>query len=267
MTGESVENAGIRLGSMLFTMVEPERGYEREYNRWYERDHFYAGCLIGPYCFSGGRWVATRELKALRFPEASPIARSKDVGSFLSLYYILDGHRQEWRSWGADQVFRLNEQGRMYPHREHVHTLHYVYQWGVQRDDDGVPAELALDHRFPGLAVVIGERSAGTSPEQVEQWYRDELPKMLDGTPAAMCLAFRGEAGMPSTPSRVPVVTGVEERYLLLFFLDADPRVCWDDVFVPHAEAFGASGLGAVVYASPFIPTVPGTDTHLDELW
>ena len=33
----------IKLGSMLFTLVEPRRGHEVAYNRWYERDHFYAG--------------------------------------------------------------------------------------------------------------------------------------------------------------------------------------------------------------------------------
>ena len=59
----------IRLGSMLFTLVEPHRGHEVEYNRWYERDHFYAGCMVGPWLYSGRRWVATRDLKALRFPE------------------------------------------------------------------------------------------------------------------------------------------------------------------------------------------------------
>jgi len=30
----------IKLGSMLFTLVEPRRGHEVAYNRWYERDHF-----------------------------------------------------------------------------------------------------------------------------------------------------------------------------------------------------------------------------------
>ena len=40
----------VRLGSMLFTLVEPHRGHEVAYNRWYERDHFYAGCMIGPGC-------------------------------------------------------------------------------------------------------------------------------------------------------------------------------------------------------------------------
>ena len=59
----------IRVGSMLFTMVDPEKGYEVEYNRWYERDHFYAGCMIGPKLFRGetlGRHQGTERI--LRFP-------------------------------------------------------------------------------------------------------------------------------------------------------------------------------------------------------
>ena len=57
----------VRLGSMLFTLVEPHRGFEVAYNRWYERDHFYAGCMVGPWLFAGRRFVATRALKDLRF--------------------------------------------------------------------------------------------------------------------------------------------------------------------------------------------------------
>ena len=47
-------------GSALFTLVDPSKGHEVAYNRWYERDHFYAGCMIGPWLFAGKRWVATR---------------------------------------------------------------------------------------------------------------------------------------------------------------------------------------------------------------
>ena len=32
-------------GSALFTLVDPSKGHEVAYNRWYERDHFYA-CLL-----------------------------------------------------------------------------------------------------------------------------------------------------------------------------------------------------------------------------
>ena len=48
----------IKVGAMLFTMVDPNRGHEVAYNRWYERDHFYAGCMIGPGMLAGRRWVA-----------------------------------------------------------------------------------------------------------------------------------------------------------------------------------------------------------------
>ena len=64
-------------GSALFTLVDPNRGHEVAYNRWYERDHFYAGCMIGPWLFAGKRWVATRALKDLRFPAGdTPVASS-----------------------------------------------------------------------------------------------------------------------------------------------------------------------------------------------
>ena len=52
----------VKVGSMLFTMVDPHPGHEVAYNRWYERDHFYAGCMVGPWLFAGRRWVAPRSL-------------------------------------------------------------------------------------------------------------------------------------------------------------------------------------------------------------
>src|SRR4051812_24970925 len=65
----------VKVGSMLFTMVDPHRGHEVAYTRWYERDHFYAGCRVGPWLFAGRGWVAPRQLRALRFPDDSSIAR------------------------------------------------------------------------------------------------------------------------------------------------------------------------------------------------
>ena len=96
MTG--VTGDPIELGTMLFTMVEPWRGHEVEYNRWYERDHFYAGCMIGAQTFAGQRWVATRDLKALRTPrEPNAITPDATTGSYLALYWILAGHYDEVR--------------------------------------------------------------------------------------------------------------------------------------------------------------------------
>ncbi len=84
---EAGNEGGVRIGSTLVTLVEPHKGQEVAYNRWYERDHFYAGCLIGAGWFAGKRWVATRPLKDLRFPAtpsscptSTPAATSPPTG-------------------------------------------------------------------------------------------------------------------------------------------------------------------------------------------
>ena len=71
----------IKLGGALITLVEPHKGHEVEYNRWYERDHFYSGCMIGAWTISGSRYVATAEHKALRFPADSPVVDAFPVNA------------------------------------------------------------------------------------------------------------------------------------------------------------------------------------------
>ena len=86
----------IKLGTMLFTMVEPTKGHEVEYNRWYERDHFYGGVLTGAWSFAGDRFVATKAMKNLRYPAESPMTPDPMTGSYLALYWVLDGHHDDW---------------------------------------------------------------------------------------------------------------------------------------------------------------------------
>jgi hypothetical protein len=72
----------------------------------------------------------------------------------------------------------------------------------------------------------------------------------------------------------VKQVEGVDTRLTLLWFLEADPRECWDPYFTgldaPVAAASmsgsAAGGLGRVELVAPFIPTVPGTDRYVDRL-
>src|SRR3954449_1483817 len=59
---------GIRVGSTLLTLVEPHKGHEVAFNRWYERDHFYAGCLMGAGWSAGKRGLPPKPLKVLRGP-------------------------------------------------------------------------------------------------------------------------------------------------------------------------------------------------------
>ena len=153
----------ITLGSALFTLVEPHQGHEVAYNRWYERDHFYAGCMNGPFYFSGRRWVSTKDLKDLRLG-----ARSGDdalfgddrLGSYLALYWTPKGRFRDNTDWSTRQVHWLHANGRMFAERDHIHTLLYLYKGADARDADGVPPELALDHPFRGLGAVIVEPAA-----------------------------------------------------------------------------------------------------------
>jgi hypothetical protein len=262
-----VTHPPVELGTILFTLVEPRKGHEVEYNRWYERDHFYAGCMIGPGILAGKRWVSTRPYKDLRYPEESPITSgAAERGSYLALYWVEKSMQHEWGTWGAKQVKVLHEAGRMFSERDHVHTKLYRYAWGAFRDPDGVPAELALDHPYRGLVAVFGE--ATTSREDVDAWYRTEhLPQALEASAAAMCLSFR-PVGIPDdAPADVPRVSGDERRFLHLYFLDRDPSDVWEEEFAGHGKELEASGMGRVLLAAPFIPTIPGTDTYTDRLW
>ena len=110
----------IALGGALVTMVEPHRGHEVAYNRWYERDHFYAGCLVGPWLFAGRRWVATRDLKDLRFGEEPDLLGGVRRGSYLAIYWVVEGKHDEHFDWALDQVKWLHANGRMFEHRDHV---------------------------------------------------------------------------------------------------------------------------------------------------
>ncbi|WP_334143511.1 hypothetical protein [Rhabdothermincola sp.] len=263
----AIPHESIEAGAALFTLVEPHRGHEVAYNRWYERDHFYAGCLIGPLWFAGRRWVATRPLKELRYPATTPFLPDIAAGSYLATYWILKGHEQEAITWGTTQVNWLHPAGRMFEHRDHVHTLMYVHRWALSRDTDGVPAALALDHPFGGLVAVMVDRRESTEPRAMSGWLREQcLPSLMAGTPWALTCALTPIPLPKDAPVFQPENPGVERRMLLMCFLDSDPRECWD-TFAGLGDAVRDGGLGEVSYVAPFIPTIPGTDTYADQLW
>jgi hypothetical protein len=258
----------VKLGSMLFTVVEPHRGHEVAYNRWYERDHFYAGCMVGPYNFAGRRFVATAELKALRDPDSSVITGEPARGSYVSVYWVLDGYHSVWNRWALRQVNALHAAGRMFEQRDHVHTLLYNYCWEFRRDPDGVPVELALDHPYRGFVSVFIDRAEDVSNEALWEWLRAEhLPALLPGSDADLVAAFTPIALEVDAPGDVPREAASDRRTLLLWFLNTPPEVAWEPVIAEHRRQLEEKGLGTVIAALPFIPTIPGTDTYTDKLW
>jgi hypothetical protein len=242
----------IRLGSMLFTLVEPHHGHEVAYNRWYERDHFYAGCMVGPWLFAGRRFVATRALKDLRFGSDSDLFGGRELGSYLAVYWILADHHDDHVEWALRQVHWLHENGRMFAARDHIHTLLYEFAWAHSR---GVPPELALDHPFGGLAATAVRLNPGVTVSDLEQWVHGLQPELeLGFTPIPL-------------PENAPVTQVRAEHHVLnLSFTTEDPTTWWDEQ-LSAALQLEKDGIGAMLWTAPFIPTIPGTDAYADELW
>ena len=257
----------ITLGSALVSLLDPTPGQEAAFHRWYERDHFYAGVMVGPWFFAGRRFVATRAMKDLRFPAQTPLLADVRQGSYLALYWILAGHHAAAEAWSIAQVRELIANDRMLPSRRQAHAGFYHYRGGTFRDADGVPPELALDHPYAGVALVMSEPSEGSDPATLARWYREEhLPRVLPGSPVSMCLALEPMPLPPGVPAYVPRPRGLERSTLHVYFLEQDPRTCWKDVFEPLPRLLQERGLGRITFAAPFIPTIPGSDRYSDEL-
>lgn len=262
----------VKVGSMLYTLVDPNKGHEVAYNRWYERDHFYAGCMVGPWLFAGRRWVATRDLKAMRFPEDSNVAVPVDRGSYLAVYWVHEGHHQEHFQWASEQVWKLYGDDRGFGERTHAHTVLFNNPWSFYRDEDPVPIELALDHNYPGLGSVFLDRADGTSAEELATFLNETaFPQIMsEDSPVASVVnwdAIPRQAGMDdNAPMDLGSPTGGDERLMQMFFIDTDPRECWEK-FHAYADTVNGSGLAKVTLAAPFIPTDIGTDRYTDQLW
>lgn len=259
-SGKSRRGRPIELGGALVTIVEPHRGHEVAYNRWYERDHFYAGCMIGAWTVSGARFVATRDLKALRVPASSPICPDPEGGSFLSLYWVLAGRFGDWMDWGTRQVRWLIDEDRMFTERDHVHTVMYRFRAEVPGREDGVPVELALDHRSPFVVVLVADRAAGAEASDISTWLAAQ------DLGAEVTAVFEPVPMPDDAPSDVPS-TKAERRVTALAFVDGDVTDGWADRWAVLPEAFASAGLGELQWVAPYRATVPGTDTHTDQLW
>jgi hypothetical protein len=255
---------GISLGSAIVSLIDPHPGHEREFNEWYERDHVYACAMAGPHTFALSRWVATRDLKALRRPDVSSIADPVTAGSFLTLFWIEWGRDEEQAAWVSEMLPELQESGRMLPHRDHVCTATYEFRGAVLRDT--VTPELACDHRYDGLVAVWLEREPSVALADVEARVLRLVEPVIDSSPLGQALLFTPRPRPAAWPADVADPAGVGDRLLLLAFLDCDPREWWTPWFAGLDAVIDGTGLANTSLVAPFVPTVPGTDRYLDEL-
>jgi hypothetical protein len=271
LTPAGVDDYPIKVGSMLLTLVDPHRGFESAYNRWYERDHFYGGCMEGPWQIAGSRWVATREMKDLRWGTTA-VADPIDAGSFVAIYWVSAGHHEDWDAWALPQVGQLYANGRGFAERSHVHTATFDHVGAAYRDADPVPVELALDHSYDAIVGVwldgrdgrsasalhemliaggaVGELLADSDIEIAAAWTpREEFRNSRDSAPMSL--------GSPG---------GQENRLLQLFFVSGDVRASLER-FHTYTDRLAADDLADTLLVAPFLRTVVGTDTYVDQIW
>ena len=264
-----VDDYPVKVGSMLLTLVEPTKGFERAYNRWYERDHYYGGCMVGPWLFAGSRWVATRPLKDQRWPTDSEIARPTDAGSYLAVYWVERGHhRDHFGDWSIHQVRDLYANGRGFAERSHVHTSTFHYVASAYRDEDPVPVDLALDHGYDGLFVLWWDATTGTGTELHDSLAERHLPVLLDGSPieiASSWVPSVPDQGTQDAPMDLGSSAGGTDRLVQLLFVTGDPADAVARVR-SYTDAVESDAGATLLLAAPFLRTVVGTDTYVDQL-
>jgi hypothetical protein len=233
----------VTIGTAIVAYIEPHEGQAREFNRWYERDHFYAATTAGPGAFAGARWVANRACKAVR-PAGGDWFGDPARGSFLTTVWLLDGTQPEWDAWVAAQMETLRAQDRMFAGRDHIHTAVYRYCCEV-RADDAPSAAVALDHGFAGVIAIAVAGGAESAEAGAREIAGPEVPVVVGLVSERVILS---EAEPPP-------------HALVLGFTPGDPLGAWRSRVEP-----ALARLPAVGFASPFLRTIPGTDAYVDDL-
>ena len=263
-----VEDYPMKVGSMLLTMVDPHKGFESAFNRWYERDHYIAGCLIGPHNFAGSRWVATREMKDLRWGSGG-VAEPIDAGSYVAIYWIEKGHHEDWDSWALKQVKWLYGNGRGFSERSHVHTVTFDYVGTAYRDADPVPVELALDHHYDAIVAVWLDAREGDAAA-LQDRLSGPLKELLDGSDIEIASGWTPRPEFRNSRDSAPMSLGSpggqENRLCQLFFVGGDVRQSLPR-FRAYTDRLEADGIADTRLVAPFLRTVVGTDTYVDQLW
>ena len=265
-----VDDYPVKVGSMLLTLVDPNKGYEKAFNRWYERDHYYEGCMVGPWQMAGSRWVAPRRLKDLRWPAGDTAIAEPDRRRLLRRHLL--GRSTATTTTGTTGPPRRSpgstRTAGASPSAPTPTPCSTTTSRSAYRDDDPVPVDLALDHCYDGIVLVWFDAREGNAYELHDAPGRRASPGaggrlvdrdrlVVDAQPPARRRTSRWTwAPPPEDPSGCA-------------------RSCSSPATPPrpstglkaYTDAVAADGLADLHLVAPFFRTVVGTDTYADELW
>jgi len=183
---------------------------------------------------------------------------------------VLSGHHDDhFEEWARPQVRELYAAGRGFAKRTHVHTALFDHLGASYRDADPVPIELALDRGYDGLVAVWLDGIGRDAPTLAQELDRELVPRLLAESNVEIASAWTPCAG-ENEPKNVPMHLGSRaggpERLCQLFFLTGDVRAPLER-FRSYTRAIESAGMAKLQLAAPLIPTVPGTDKYVEELW
>ena len=245
------------VGHAIIALHDPVRGRESAFNQWYEADHMLAAGTMAPWTIGGMRWVATHDLKALRYPSDGPFGPATR-GSYLMLFWIQRDRLAEQQAWVTEAMADIAAQDRNFADRDAVTATTYDFVAHVARDPDGVPPVLALAHHFAGAVLLVVERAPDTSIEALGDWLlHTHFAPRLPGSDVALMTAFLLLfilAGMTDINTVTPILVsmiglGVGIDYSL-FIVTRFRQLLHDGLSPADAAAeAGASAGRAVLFA------------------
>ena len=259
----------VEIGGALISMVEPHPGTEIAYNRWYEDDHFYSGALAMPWMFAGKRFVATRDLQLLRYPESSIIASPVTAGCYLHLYWISRGRMEDHIRWTSSTNYRLRADNRIHTDRTHVYTSFQDYLGYTTSDPEGPRDIHSLDYDYPGAVLEIIDAHENVGRDGLDAWLQSEYVPWTQRnphSPVAMTLRFAPQPLPPDKQPDVADIPGADRRITLIHLLNEDPRVHWMTRFARHGAQIDQGGKGTLQLCAPFVAVAHGTNRYVDEL-
>ena len=190
--------------------------------------------------FAGARWVATRACKAVRPP--GRLFGDPARGSYLATVWLLPGMQGEWDDVGRRDAYAATPPERLFAGREHLHTAVYGYDWDVAR-----------------------RRRAAA---------RDRARPRLRGRDRDRDDRRRGASGADDLVGPdLPLAVGFAPERVIMSSANPGPHDAWCSASAPatrsapgHAVAPMLANRTDVGFAGPFLRTIPGTDTYVDEL-
>ena len=136
----------------------------------------------------------------------------------------------------------------------------------LYRDENGPKDFHALDANYGGLVVEVIDAPEGGALDAVVDYVRTVRAPLAFANGVAMGVLFTPIPLPEDRMSYVRQVEGLGRRVTVLWFTDGDPRQSWDAAFAGAVEQSKEAGVGQCEFVAPFIPTIVGTNTYVDQL-